>query len=408
MRDDVSRLVGIDGLAVTGVVELTGQLELEVELLLEAGCCRWCGRGSLKVKDRPVVRVRDLPVAGRVTWLLWRKRRFYCDACGRTFTETHPALPARQRVSARFRQHLFERCCGGAAHLEIARDERTTCYQVNRAFAVGGDELLAGRESAPARRLSLDEAHHRRSHELATVVSDLDRKRVIEVLDGRSRQVIERYLRSLPEPERRAIRVVSIDPYEAYRHAIENELPWARIVVDHFHLVRSANAALDSVRRDRQRERATRRPKGIREQAHRDRWKPELYRARHLLLKASERLTERHRRRLCALFERDPLLAEAWGLKEMFRWIYRARDRSDAEWRLTEFLTAVQHAQLRPFDAFAKGVTQWRLELLAYFDEPTTNGYAEGVINKIKVIKRRAYGLPTFDGFRKRVVIACG
>jgi transposase len=408
MQDDVSRLVGIEGLTVTGVVELNEQLELEVELTLEAGCCRRCGRGSLKVKDRPVVRVRDLPVAGRVTWLLWRKRRFYCDACGRTFTETHPALPSRQRVSARFRQHLFDRCRGGAAHLEIARDERTSCYQVNRAFAVGGDELLARRESAPARRLSLDEAHHRRSHELATVVSDLDRRRVIEVLDGRSRRIVERYLRSLREPERRAIRVVSIDPYEAYRQAIQNDLPWARIVVDHFHLVRGANTALDSVRRDRQRQRATRRPKGIREQAHRDRWKPELYRARHLLLKASERLTERDRRRLCALFERDPLLAEAWGLKEMFRWIYRARDRRDAEQRLTQFLTAVEHAQLRPFDAFAKGVTEWRTELLAYFEEPTTNGYAEGVINKVKVIKRRAYGLPTFAGFRKRVVIACG
>ena len=49
-----------------------------------------------------------------------------------------------------------------------------------------------------------------------------------------------------------------------------------------------------------------------------------------------------------------------------------------------------------------------REELLAYFDQPTTNGYAEGVINKAKVIKRRAYGLPTFHGFGKRVVIACG
>jgi transposase len=46
--------------------------------------------------------------------------------------------------------------------------------------------------------------------------------------------------------------------------------------------------------------------------------------------------------------------------------------------------------------------------MLACFDEPTTNGYAEGVINKIKVTKRRAYGLPTFTGFRRRVVIACG
>jgi transposase len=372
MQDDVSRLVGIDGLVVTGVVELREQLEVEVEVTVGAGCCRWCGHGSVQVKDRPVVRGRDLPVAGRVTWLLWRKRRFCCEACGRTFTETHPVLPSRQRVSTRFRQHLFKRCRGGAAHLEIARDERTTRYQVNRAFVVGGDELLERPESGLPRRLSLDEAHHRRRHELATIVSDVDRRRVVEVLDGRSRRVVERYLRSLPEEQRRAIRVVSIDPFDAYRQAIQNELPWARIVVDHFHLVRGVNTALDSIRRERQRERATRRPKGTRRSGHRDRWNPELYRVRHLLLKASERLTERDRRRLCALFERDPILAEACGPKETFRSIYRARDRGEAEDRLASFRSAVARSQLRPFDAFAKGIAAWHTELRAYFDEPTT------------------------------------
>lgn len=126
MQDDVSRLVGIEGLAVTGVLEVGRRLEIEVELVARAGCCRWCGRASVAVKERPVVRVRDLPVAGRVTVLRWRKRRYRCQACERTFTETHPQLPARQHVSARFRAHLFERCQGGAAHAEVAREERTT------------------------------------------------------------------------------------------------------------------------------------------------------------------------------------------------------------------------------------------------------------------------------------------
>ena len=408
MHDDLTRLVGLEGFEVTRVVEVGGRLDLEVELAARAGCCPRCGRASLEVKDRPRVRVRDLPIAGRVTYLVWRKRRYRCAACGRTFTESDPELPARQRVTRRFRLRLFERVRGGAAHAEVARCERTTRYQVARAFGAGTeDELEARRGSRPVRRLSLDEAHHRRGRELATVVSDLDRRRVVELLDGRSRRRVERYLRSLPERHRRAIEVVSIDPYEAYRQAILNELPWARIVVDHFHLVRGANTALDSVRRERQREHGRRRPKGARRSGKGASWRQDLYRVRHRLLKANERLTERERRRLIALFEREPMIAEAWGLKEAFRAIYRAPDRDEAERRLERFLGAVDRAQLPAFSAFADGIRLWRSELLAYFDEPTTNGYAEGVINKVKVIKRRAYGLPTFDGFRERVLLAC-
>lgn len=408
MQDDVSRLVGIEGLVVTGVDDVGACLLLSVELVAAAGCCRWCGRASLAVKERPVVRVRDLPIAGRVSYLLWRKRRFDCQACGRTFTETHPQLPARHRVSARFRARLFERCREGAAHSEVAREEHTTRYQVARAFADGGDELLAARERRPPRRLSLDEAAHRRRRELATVVSDLDRRHVIDVLDGRSRRTVQRWLRALSEADRRSIQIVSIDPYEAYRQAIHAELPHARIVVDHFHLVRGANTALDSVRRERQRAVGRQRPKGTRRSGQQARWRPALYHARHRLLKARERLTERDRRRLVELFAYEPLIAEAWGLKEAFRAVYRAGDRSTAEQRLDAFLLAVQRAGIPAFDAFATGISSWRQELLAYFDEPTSNGYAEGVINKVKVIKRRAYGLPTFTGFRKRVVIACG
>jgi zinc-finger of transposase IS204/IS1001/IS1096/IS1165/Transposase len=215
MQDDLTRLVGLEGFEVKRVVEVGGQLDLEVELVARAGCCPRCGRASLDVKDRPRVRVRDLPIAGRVTHLVWRKRRYPCAACGWTFTESHPELPARQRVTRRFRRRLFERVRGGGAHAEMAREERTTRYQVARAFGAGAeDELEARREARPVRRLSLDEAHHCRGRELATVVSDLDRRRVVELLDGRSRRRIERYLRSLPEPSRRAIEVVSIDPYE--------------------------------------------------------------------------------------------------------------------------------------------------------------------------------------------------
>ena len=407
MQDHVSRLLGLDGVVVTEIDEAGEQLELQVELVAGLVACPHCGGVEVEIRERPRVRVRDLSLAGRVTHLVWRKRRYRCEECGRSFTEQHEQLPSRQRVSSRFRRHLLKRLADGGAHAEIARHERTTRYQVARAFADRArSEGLHESEHAP-RRLSLDEAHHRRRRELATVVSDLDRRCVVEVLEGCQRRVIESWLEALPAEARARIEVVSIDPSEAYRQAIHASLPRARIVCDRFHLVRGVNTALDAVRRERQREARARRPKGTRRSGQHVTWRPELYRARHRLLKASERLASRERRGLSELFERDPIIAEAWGLKEAFRHIYLAADRHEAEQRLDAFLAAVDRAGLPAFDAFAKGVRLWRTELLAYFDEPTTNGYAEGIINKVKTIKRRAYGLPTFTGFRARVLLAC-
>ena len=408
MYEQLSGLLGLEGFTVTAVVERGDELDLEVELVAAGGCCPRCGRASCEVKDRPLVRVRDLPIAGRRTFLVWRKRRFRCRVCGCTFTERYEELPSRQRVTRRFRRRLSARASEGAAHAEVARSEETTRYQVGRAFALGAAVELEARATARTpRRLSLDEAHHRRGHELATIVSDPDSRRVVEVLEGRSRRVVERYLRSLRAAEREAIAAVSIDPYDAYRQAVRQELPQARIICDPFHLVRGANEALDTVRRQRQRQPALRRRQQGRK-PRKESWRQQLFRARHRLLKARERLSFQQRRSLCELFQAEPLIAEAWGLKEAFRAIYRSNSRIEAEQRLECFLAAVDRAAIPSFSAFAEGIRLWREELLAYFDQPITNGYAEGVINKIKVIKRRAYGLPTFDGFRQRVLIACG
>ena len=116
MYEQLSALLGLEGFIVTAVEERGDELDLEVELVAAGGCCPGCRRASCEVKERPVVRVRDLPIAGRRTFLVWRKRRFRCCACECTFTERHEELPSRQRVTRRFRRRLFARASEGAAH----------------------------------------------------------------------------------------------------------------------------------------------------------------------------------------------------------------------------------------------------------------------------------------------------
>lgn len=399
MQDHVSRLVGLDGFRVNGVIERGDQLDLEVELIARAQSCPHCGGEDLEVHERPVVAVGDLPLCGRKVTLRWRKRRYRCKQCRRTHTESCEQGRPRQRLTSRFRARLGERGSSGGAHSEIAREERTSRYQVARAIGLLAAQAVESRGKLP-RRLSLDEAAHRKGYgNLATVVSDLDRRRVHEVLDGRSRAVVERYLGSLGEEERAAVEVVCIDLYGPYRSALRSMLPNARIVADPFHVVRGAGEALDSVRRARQREL---RAKATGRKTLRATWNPRLYRSRHLLLRGKERLSASQRRRLRELFAHDPVIAEAWRLKELLRSVYAAGDRARASRRLDRFFAAVEGSGLQPFEAYVNGIGPWREEILAYFDQPASNGYAEGVI------KRRAYGIPSFESFRERVLVACG
>lgn len=160
----------------------------------------------------------DLPLAGRPTCLCWRKRRFRCRACARSFTASHPELPPRQRVTHRFRRHLFARArCG--AHAEITREERDDALPSRARLPAQGIGRTGGSlERSPALH-RLDEAAHRPgSQALAAVVSD---PATASACRGARRAQppshVERYLRSPDEP----IEVVAINPYDAYRQAVK-------------------------------------------------------------------------------------------------------------------------------------------------------------------------------------------
>jgi rod shape-determining protein MreD len=209
--------------------------------------CQRCGVvGDLIVKERPVVRVRDLSISGRPAWLWWRKHRWSCRSCHRTFTQSHPATGERQRVSSRLRRHLGNRARSGAAHAEVARDEQVSRYHVGQGARFNRPPSpwwLAELERWP-RWISLDEAAHRRNRELPTVISAPEQRRVLDVIPGRSKQAVQQWLHALPADVAANIKVVSIDPYDAYRRAIQAELPQAVIVCDPFHLVRGAGTGI--------------------------------------------------------------------------------------------------------------------------------------------------------------------
>jgi transposase len=132
----------------------------------------------------------------------------------------------------------------------------------------------------------------------------------------------------------------------------------------------------------------------------------ELFRARYLLLRARERLTRTERTRLMTLLRCYPQLHRAWLLKEWFRAWYQGGSRATAEAALTRWEASVRNQGPAPFRALFPMLRLWREEILNYFDNPYTNGFLEGKNNRIKVIKRNAYGYRNSQNFRLRIMLS--
>ena len=125
-----------------------------------------------------------------------------------------------------------------------------------------------------------------------------------------------------------------------------------------------------------------------------------------LLLKGAERLVDWEKARLNELFYRYPELGRAWLLKESFRDWYRGTNRSRAKERLRSLEDTISNDYLPEFKELLHTLDNWREEILNYFDYPITNGFVEGKNNRIKTMKRMAYGYRNMANSRLRILAA--
>ncbi len=248
--------------------------------------------------------------------------------------------------------------------------------------------LEAPDKPPPARVLGLDEFAISKGQVYDTAVVDLKHKRVIGVVSGHRQGEVAAFFDVLPESE--VVEVVVMDMHEPFRQAVERCWPGAKVVADKLHVLMHVHRALDQVRTSLQPQKGR---------------KGELFRTRYLLLTAVERLTAERRLQLMELLGRYPLLQWAWALKEAFRAWYRSASRAEAETRLALWENSVREQGPEPFRALLPMLRLWRQEILNYFDYPYTNGFLEGKSNRIKVIKRVAYGYRNPTNFRQRILL---
>jgi len=381
--------LGLPQLRILEQKELEDHFEVTVIYRRGEVTCPRCGRVTTKEHDRRQQHKQDRRLRDKVVFLMLMKRRFRCLWCNKVFTEPDEVFGPRRRSSHRFREYLGQE----ALHQTVrrtAQKEKVGEGLVRRCVAEEIGRRLGTREATEVPEfIGLDEFSVRGRRLYHTAICNLVEGEVMEVVEGQGQQKVEEYLDSLPEPVR--VKGVAMDMHEPFRQAVQICLPLAKVVVDKFHLIRHINGALDKVR--------SRLQGGSRRGKRRD-----LFKSRYTLLKGAERLADWERTRLNQLFYRYPELRRAWELKEGFRAWYGERDRSKAEERLGLLEERIASDSLTEFKELLHTFANWREEILNYFDYRITNGFVEGKNNRIKTLKRMAYGYRNMDNFRMRIL----
>jgi len=237
--------------------------------------------------------------------------------------------------------------------------------------------------------IGIDEFSFKEGHHYMTVVTDLDTGRVLHAVEGKSKEDIRPFLESLARKGKK-LQAVAMDMSSTYFWAVREILPHAKVVFDRFHVISLMNQAIDELRRDHQAELDS-----LGEQT--------LKGSRFLLLRNYDSLEPDRKARLNALLSVNRPLFEIHSMKEQLRLFWEKTDRKEAEQFLTVWCRDAMNSGIKALKRVGKTLAAYRTGLLNYFDHRITSGAVEGLINKIKTLKRQAYGFRDSEYFKLRL-----
>lgn len=245
--------------------------------------------------------------------------------------------------------------------------------------------------------MSLDEiAPHKGHGRYLLVISAPELGLVLDVLKDRHQETLLTWFDERGKDWCAQVQVCCADMWEPYHDAAQAKLPNTKLVVDRFHVMKNLNDALSKARRT------------IQHQAD-EATKAQLKGCRWLLVKNRENLTADECTRLDAMLAASPELKRCYELKEAFRdWFNHSPDRERAAQSLSEWIAQVEASGFKALRSFIKTLNNWRERILNYFDGRYSNGFAEGINLKIKMINRRGYGYANFDHLRLHILVAFG
>lgn len=384
-NDYTKDLLGLKEAIIKNIRQFPDRTEVFIELPKKPHVCPCCGHETNCVHDYRSQRIKDIPAFGKHTVLILRKRRYRCPYCGKRFFEMNSFLPRYYRMTSRLTAYIISKLSDVCSFTSVAREMNLSVSTVIRIF----DCIDYGKPHQLPEVVSIDEFKGNASKEkYQCILTDPVHHRVLDILPTRYIHQLTEYFSCL---DRSKTKHFVSDMWRTYADIAQTYFKEAVYIIDKYHYIRQVIWAFEAIRKEEQKNFSKTRRIYFKH-------------SRTLLNKRYKFLTPEQKHQVNLMLYASSRLLTAYSLKEQFFNIFDSEDSCSAKKQLLHWIMVAQNSQLPRFVDCGDTMVRWSVGILNSFDCPYTNGFTEGANNKIKVLKRNAYGYRNFRRFRNRIL----
>jgi transposase len=302
MNLNIENFLNLPEIKVVGGGQISNFYALQLQFKNQGINCPHCEKYLDVLHQITHILVRDLSIFGMEVYLKVPRRKFYCRQCQKYTTEKLTWLNSKQLLTNRYKEYIYARVKELTVE-QVAQRESLGSKQVQTIFNELSKIEIKDRDWGMPKRLSLDEFSRRKGKgNFATILTDLDRSSLLEVIDSHKSDDIIKALKRIPLVIREQVEEVCVDMWGGFPKVIKEVFPNAKVVIDRFHVQKLVNKNLNKIRLKLE-------IKGLKNKI--------------LLMMAQSKLTELEQTELEKLLQTSPTLRIAHELKENILEIYK-------------------------------------------------------------------------------------
>lgn len=352
--------------------------------------CKSCGEKTNRIYDRGRLRkIKHGTIADKPAILVFSVRRFKCLFCNSVFVEETNIISKYQRATLRHKQEVIFNLADRS--FSSGTRKYKVSYNTQRRWLneLTADKLFDfDKEEKENKKfvLGIDEVSFA-GRQMVTTIGNITDHHLKGILNSKRKDELKKVLRSFPPQIKSLISEVVIDMCPLYLMAVKQVLPGSTIVVDHFHVIQDANRRIDQIRY-------------IVQDIHKRKI------PRYILTKNKEDLVGQQIHYLSEIIKEYPELHMFYATKERLREMYQAKTKEEASKLLRLIISTLESTDDGELISWGRTLSRWDEYILNYWNNRSTNGFMEGIHNKMKLIKRISFGFRNKQVFIQKIMLS--